>query len=234
MDSEHGTTATADTMVPGSQYQESGTTATADTMVPESQCQAEEEEEEEEEESGNHTHPDPEPVLVWAPSGRRLLSGLLGLNVVLLGAALVAGQAFNPQGLRHQEPQIFMLLLMGLSLVWMLWYLLWARRKPGICPHKDHHAGGITVTVVLMLFAAFSLLLHLFKMGYYVMMKECKPVAKVLAPFIEGPFLGLQVVINHWLFVCTQFHFPKGFKTFSMHFHLIEPFIYSRLVISLW
>lgn len=53
---------------------------------------------------------------------------------------------FIPQGLRHQEPQIFMLLLMCLSLAWMLWYLLWARKKPGICPHKDHHAGGITVT----------------------------------------------------------------------------------------
>nr|XP_023849509.1 otopetrin-3 [Salvelinus alpinus] len=88
-----------------------------------------------------------------------------------------------------------MLLLMGFSLAWMLWYLLWARRKPGICPHKDHHAGGITVTVVLMLFAAFSLLMHLFKMGYYVMMKECKPVAKVLAPFIEAPFLGLQTYL---------------------------------------
>ncbi|KAM9411244.1 proton channel OTOP3-like isoform 1-T1 [Salvelinus alpinus] len=189
---ESGTTATADNIDPGSQCQESGTTATADNIDPGSQCKAEEEEEEEEG-SGNHTHPDP--VLVWAPSGRRLLSGLLGLNVVLLGAALVAGQAFNPQGLRHQEPQVFMLLLMGLSLAWMLWYLLWARKKPGICPHKDHHAGGITVTVVLMLFAAFSLLMHLFKMGYYVMMKECKPVAKVLAPFIEAPFLGLQTYL---------------------------------------
>ncbi|KAK6301456.1 hypothetical protein J4Q44_G00275090 [Coregonus suidteri] len=49
--------------------------------------------------------------------------------------------------------------------------------------------------VVLMLFAAFSLLLHVFKMGYYVTMKECKPVVKVLAPFIEAPFLGLQTYL---------------------------------------
>lgn len=86
-----------------------------------------------------------DPVLVWVPSGRRLISGLLGMNLVLLGAALVGGQAFNPDGLRHQEPQVFMLLLMGISLIWMLWYLLWARKQPGISPHKDHHAGGITV-----------------------------------------------------------------------------------------
>lgn len=90
--------------------------------------------------------PELDPLLVWAPSGRRLISGLLGLNVVLLGAALVAGEAFNPAGLKHHEPQVFMLLLLGVSLVWLLWYLLWARRQPDICPHKDHHAGGITVT----------------------------------------------------------------------------------------
>lgn len=88
--------------------------------------------------------PEMDPGLVFVPSGNHLMSGLLGLNVVLLGAALVAGEAFNPEGLKHQEPHVFMLLLMGVSLVWMLWYLLWARKQPGICPHKDHHAGGVT------------------------------------------------------------------------------------------
>lgn len=89
---------------------------------------------------------------VWIPSGRRLISGLLGLNVVLLGAALFAGQAFNPEGLKHQEPQVFMLLLLAVSLAWMLWYLLWARKQPDISPHKDHHAGGMTVTCELQSF----------------------------------------------------------------------------------
>ncbi|KAM9336746.1 proton channel OTOP3-like [Symphorus nematophorus] len=150
---------------------------------------------------GNPSSEDPDhenqedPVLVWAPSGRRLISGLLGLNVVLLGAALVAGQAFNPTGLKHHEPQLFMLLLMGISLVWMLWYLLWARKQPGICPHKDHHAGGITVTLVLMLFAAFSLLLYVCRIGYLISMRECKPAAQVLSPFIEAPFLAMQTYL---------------------------------------
>lgn len=108
--------------------------------------------------TSDHQIQDPEvdPVLVWAPSGRRLISGLLGLNVVLLGAALVAGQAFNPKDLKHQEPQVFMLLLMGVGLVWMMWYLLWARKQPGICPHKDHHAGGITVTCEPLCFLSFT------------------------------------------------------------------------------
>ncbi|XP_060795144.1 proton channel OTOP3-like isoform X3 [Neoarius graeffei] len=87
-----------------------------------------------------------ETVLLWVPSGRRLISGLFGINVVLLGAALVAGDALNPVGLRHHEPEVFLLLLMGFSVVWMLWYLLWSRRQPGAPPHTDHHAGGATVT----------------------------------------------------------------------------------------
>lgn len=84
--------------------------------------------------------------LSLVPGGRRLFSGLLGLNVVLLGTALVAGQAFNPGSLRYHEPQLFLWLLQGLGLLWLLWYLLWARKQPDICPHKDHHAGGIAVT----------------------------------------------------------------------------------------
>lgn len=83
-------------------------------------------------------------ALLWVPTRRRLISGLVGINVVLLGSTLVAGDAFRP--LHHHEPTLFLLLLMVLSVLWMLWYLLWARKKPGTPPHKDQHAGGITVT----------------------------------------------------------------------------------------
>lgn len=73
-----------------------------------------------------------------------LSSGLVGLNLVLFGAALVAGDVSRPTGL-PQAPQLFLLVLIGLSLLWMLWYLLWARKQPGPPPHTDHHAGSGTV-----------------------------------------------------------------------------------------
>ncbi|XP_058477633.1 proton channel OTOP3-like [Solea solea] len=136
-----------------------------------------------------------DPVLVWVPSGRRLISGLLGLNVLLLGAALVAGQVFNPDALKHQEPQVFMLLLMGVSLIWMLWYLLWARNQPGTSPHKDHHAGGIAVVLALLVFAAFSALLFVCRMGYLISVRECQPAARLLSVFTEAPFLVLQTYL---------------------------------------
>lgn len=83
---------------------------------------------------------------VLVPGSRGLISGLLGLNVVLLGAALITGQLLNSQGLQNQEARIFLLLLMGVSVVWMLWYLLWARKQPDMSPHQDHHAGGVAAT----------------------------------------------------------------------------------------
>lgn len=89
---------------------------------------------------------DEELMVLWVPTGRRLISGLFGINVVLLGAALVAGDILNPVGLHHHEPEVFLLLLMGFSVVWMVWFLLWSRRQPGAPPHTDHHAGGATVT----------------------------------------------------------------------------------------
>ncbi|XP_026856915.2 proton channel OTOP3-like [Electrophorus electricus] len=131
----------------------------------------------------------------WVPIGRRLISGLLGLNVVLLGAALVAEEAFTPLWLQQQEPEVFVMVLMGLSLVWMVWYLLWGQKQPGPPPHTDHHAGSATIKAVLMLFAVLSLLLCVFSMGYYLLLRECQPLSKVVSPFMQAPFFILQTYL---------------------------------------
>ncbi|XP_048844240.1 proton channel OTOP3-like [Brienomyrus brachyistius] len=145
------------------------------------------------------TRSDPDPEVdsepESVPGGRRLFSGLLGLNVIMLGAALMAADAFYANGQLQEGRQVFILLLLLLSVVWMLWYLLWSRKRPGRTPHTDHHAGGITVAVVLVIFSAFSLFLHIFRMGYFIMMRDCKPLAEVLVPFAEAPFLALQTYL---------------------------------------
>uniref|UniRef100_A0A3B3SWW2 Otopetrin 3 n=1 Tax=Paramormyrops kingsleyae TaxID=1676925 RepID=A0A3B3SWW2_9TELE len=142
--------------------------------------------------TGSDPDPEMDPEPEWVPGGRRLFSGLLGLNVIMLGAALMAADAYYANGQLQQGRQVFILLLLLLSVVWMLWYLLWSRKRPGRTPHTDHHAGGITITVVLVIFSAFSLFLHIFRMGYFIMMWDCKPLAEVLVPFAEAPFLALQ------------------------------------------
>lgn len=89
-------------------------------------------------------HQDLDQVLV--PGSTGLTSGLLGLNLVLLGAVLITGRLLNSGGQQNQEAQIFLLLLMGASVVWMLWHLLWARKQPDMSPHQDPHAGGVAAT----------------------------------------------------------------------------------------
>nr|XP_020460420.1 otopetrin-3-like [Monopterus albus] len=138
---------------------------------------------------------DEDPGQTWVLYGQRLTSSLLGLNVVLLGAALVGGQAFDSNALKYEEPQVFILLLVGISLIWILWYLLWVRKQPGINPHKDHHAGGITVISVLIVFASVSLLLHIFRTGYLMSVKECTSAPTLISPFMEAPFLALQTYL---------------------------------------
>ncbi|RXM37348.1 Otopetrin-3, partial [Acipenser ruthenus] len=128
----------------------------------------------------------------WALSSGRLLSGLFALNLLFLGAALVIGGVFNPSGLRYEQSLIFIALLMGLSLLWMFWYLIRARWQPETAPHTDHHAGTVLMKGALLLFAACSLLLHLFKMGYHFSKWECTPVVKALYPFIEALFVIVQ------------------------------------------
>lgn len=134
-------------------------------------------------------------VSEWMPSGHGLVSGLLGLNVVLLGGALLAGRAMTDLDVLHWEPQLLLLFLMALSVVWMLWYLLWGSRKPGSRPHRDHHAGGITVMLVLLLFAGLTLLLYVFRVGLVVTMHSCKPMEQVVAPVLGAIFLCLQTYL---------------------------------------
>lgn len=49
------------------------------------------------------------------------------------------------------------------------------------------------LAVVLLLFAVFSVLLYIFLIGYLLSVKECTPAARVISPFVEAPFLVVQV-----------------------------------------
>uniref|UniRef100_A0AAR2KFH5 Otopetrin 3 n=1 Tax=Pygocentrus nattereri TaxID=42514 RepID=A0AAR2KFH5_PYGNA len=159
----------------------------------------------------------------WVPSGRRLISGLIGLNVVLLGAAFVVGDAFNRIGLQHQESELFLLVLMGISLLWMLWYLLSGRRLPGSPPHTDHHAGSATVmgkyqclstTVSVVsdfrdLFSVITVIhflcLSLCPQTYllWAHSKDCIHKHKVLTRYLFFPWVKLLIITDSKMLKCV-------------------------------
>uniref|UniRef100_A0A8C4TGH2 Otopetrin 3 n=1 Tax=Erpetoichthys calabaricus TaxID=27687 RepID=A0A8C4TGH2_ERPCA len=117
---------------------------------------------------------------IWSPSRGRMFSGLLALNVIILGAALVVSAALKPQGLRHHEDLVFLLFLMALSMVWMTGHMIRERCSQGAGPHTDHHAGSMWMKGSLFIFGAFSLLLQAFRIGYYSVRLDCEPLIALL------------------------------------------------------
>ncbi|KAK7919182.1 hypothetical protein WMY93_010466 [Mugilogobius chulae] len=93
------------------------------------------------------------------------------------------------------EPQLLLLFLMALSIAWMLWFVLWDAKKPGSRPHRDHHAGGVTVMLVLVLFAGLTVLLCVFRVGLLIVMRDCKPLDQIVSPLIEIFFISLQTYL---------------------------------------
>ncbi|XP_028674341.2 proton channel OTOP3-like [Erpetoichthys calabaricus] len=152
---------------------------------------------------------------IWSPSRGRMFSGLLALNVIILGAALVVSAALKPQGLRHHEDLVFLLFLMALSMVWMTGHMIRERCSQGAGPHTDHHAGSMWMKGSLFIFGAFSLLLQAFRIGYYSVRLDCEPLIALLLSVMQIPFIALQV---YFLGTSAKncIHFRKNFTRFGL------------------
>ncbi|XP_017944835.2 proton channel OTOP2 [Xenopus tropicalis] len=141
---------------------------------------------------------------VWKKGGR-LLSGLLGINIVLLGCALVSSGAFTDVSVAEREVLSFLSVLMGLSSIWMVSYLLWtSKHKYNL---KDSHAGPIWLRGGLVLFGVCTLVLDVMKIGKSVTLIHCESPVKIVHPVIQGVFVVIQ---TYFLWVsckdCAQIH----------------------------
>lgn len=91
---------------------------------------------------GQHSLVSVEPPMLWKKGGR-LLSGLLGLNVLLLATVLVCSGAFYTVAVVEREVLSLLCILMGLTGCWMIVYLFWTSKKDYHLSLKDSHAGPI-------------------------------------------------------------------------------------------
>ncbi|KAG8564914.1 hypothetical protein GDO81_012629 [Engystomops pustulosus] len=147
-----------------------------------------------------------EPPTLWKKGGR-LLSGLLGLNVLLLAIVLVSSSAFSDVALVEREVLSLLCVLMGLSGIWMMVYLLWTSRKDHHTVLKDSHAGPIWLRVGLAVFGVCSLVLVVLKIGKSVSLVQCQSPIQIVHPVFQGLFVVLQ---TYFLWVscqdCVQSH----------------------------
>lgn len=75
--------------------------------------------------------------------GGWLLSGIICINILILGCALVSGSAFNSVAITAVHRQIFLIILLLLTMLWMFFYAAVTSRKDQAVLFKDSHAGPV-------------------------------------------------------------------------------------------
>lgn len=82
----------------------------------------------------------------WRDSSRSwgwLLSGAVLVNVLVLGCALVGGSVFNAHHVTSVHLQIYLLVLIVSTTVWMVFYKVYTCREDEAVLYKDVHAGPV-------------------------------------------------------------------------------------------
>lgn len=97
-------------------------------------------------ESACEPDPDIPPTGVLKETGRNwgwILSGIICMNVLILGCVLVSGSANDEVNIGSTDLQIFLIVLLLLTSVWMVYYLIHTVRKENAVDFKDGRAGPI-------------------------------------------------------------------------------------------
>ncbi|XP_057717153.1 proton channel OTOP2-like [Corythoichthys intestinalis] len=124
--------------------------------------------------------------------GGRLLSVIVCVNVLVLGCALVSGSAFNSVAVTAVHRQVFLIVVLCLTMLWMLLYSTVTHRANTDHMSQDVHAGHVWLRVGLVLFGLLSLLMDVFKMANYIGYLHCDSAVKVAFPAVQAVFLLSQ------------------------------------------
>ncbi|XP_075071504.1 proton channel OTOP2-like [Mixophyes fleayi] len=155
---------------------------------------------------GQHSLGTFEPPVLWKKGGR-LISGLLGLNVLLLASVIVSCGAFSEVAVVEREVLSFLCVLMGLTGCWMAVYLFWTSKKDHDMRLKDSHAGPIWLRVGLAVFGVCTLILDVLKIGRSVSLLHCQSPLNIIHPVFQIVFVGIQ---TYFLWIsckdCVQSH----------------------------
>lgn len=72
-----------------------------------------------------------------------MLSGIICLNILILGCALVTSSASNNINISSSHLQMFLIILLLLTSIWMVYYVIYMARKENAVMYKDGHAGPV-------------------------------------------------------------------------------------------
>uniref|UniRef100_H3CWN6 Otopetrin 2 n=1 Tax=Tetraodon nigroviridis TaxID=99883 RepID=H3CWN6_TETNG len=121
-----------------------------------------------------------------------MLSWILCINVLILGCALVSGSAYSEVDIDVSDLQIFLIVLLLLTSIWMIYYVAYTARQEDAVDYKDGHAGPVWLRGGLVLFGVLSIIMDIFKIASYVGYVHCDSAVKVAFPVVQLVFIVVQ------------------------------------------
>uniref|UniRef100_A0A8C3RSX2 Otopetrin 2 n=1 Tax=Chelydra serpentina TaxID=8475 RepID=A0A8C3RSX2_CHESE len=143
---------------------------------------------------GHHPHSPPlthNPKEIWKKGGR-MFSVLLAINLVLLACTLVSSAAFNQVAVHDYDVFFMLTIVMLICIAWILFYLIVTAKRQNAILYKDSHAGPVWLRGGLVLFAIFTLVMDVFKTGYYSSFYNCLSAIKIIYPIVQAVFVIVQ------------------------------------------
>ncbi|CAM2101933.1 unnamed protein product [Caretta caretta] len=147
---------------------------------------------------GHHPHLPPSthnPKEIWKKGGR-MFSVLLAVNLVLLACTLVSSAAFNQVAVHDYDVFFLLTIMMLICIAWTLFYLIVTTKRQDAILYKDSHAGPVWLRGGLVLFAIFTLVMDVFKTGYYSSFYNCLSAIKIIYPIVQAVFVIVQVSVG--------------------------------------
>ncbi|KAG7242837.1 hypothetical protein INR49_018092 [Caranx melampygus] len=121
-----------------------------------------------------------------------IVSGIICVNILLLGCALASGSAYNDVNIKIYHVQIYLIVLLLLTAIWMIYYMIYTAREENAVVYHDVHAGPIWLKGGLVLFGLLSVIMDIFKIASYVGYLHCDSAVKVAFPVVQLVFLLVQ------------------------------------------
>ncbi|XP_034047199.1 proton channel OTOP2 isoform X2 [Thalassophryne amazonica] len=121
-----------------------------------------------------------------------MVSALICLNVLILGCTLVSGSAYSNINITNTDLQVFLIILILLTAIWMVFYAIYVSKTEDAVLFKDSHAGPIWLRGGLVLFGLLSVIMDIFKIASYVGYLHCDSGVKVAFPVVHVVFIIVQ------------------------------------------
>uniref|UniRef100_A0A3Q3DID4 Otopetrin 2 n=1 Tax=Hippocampus comes TaxID=109280 RepID=A0A3Q3DID4_HIPCM len=151
-------------------------------------------------------------VLLAVPSGPDrnwgwILSGVIFINVLMLGIALVSGSAYEHVDISMSDLQVFLVIVLILTSIWMIYYIIFTARIENAVAYRDQHAGPVWLRGGMVLFGLLSIIMDFFKIASYVGYLHCESAIKIVFPVIQLVFIVVQ---TYFMWVHAKDCHPGG------------------------